>query len=84
MAILGDEMERIFADASVSAAGSRGDAGDVPGFGLAVSKRVVEKLGGRIWAQSIEGTGTVFTFTLPVGAVQETDTDRGYSDAQLD
>jgi signal transduction histidine kinase/HAMP domain-containing protein len=39
---------------------------DAPGFGLAISKRVVEKLGGQIWVESQEGTGSAFTFTLPV------------------
>lgn len=36
------------------------------GLGLGIARRLVELHGGRIWAKSEVGKGSVFTFTLPV------------------
>lgn len=58
-----DELEKIF-DRFYRGSKARTFDGSV-GLGLAISKRIVEDLGGRIWAKSRRGEGTSFMISFP-------------------
>jgi signal transduction histidine kinase len=36
------------------------------GLGLYISKNIIEQLGGKIWFQSVENLGSIFSFSLPI------------------
>jgi len=51
-------------DIDTNRKGTDGEAST--GLGLVISKDFVEKNGGQLWTESIEGKGSTFSFTLPV------------------
>ncbi len=65
-----EELEAIF-EPYAQAATSDGRRLAGTGLGLSISRQLVEVMGGRIWAESEEGKGSIFHFTVPLALASE-------------
>ncbi|MBF2027950.1 MAG: PAS domain S-box protein [Oscillatoriales cyanobacterium C42_A2020_001] len=79
MGIAPDELDTIFDAFSQASAGKRSSEGT--GLGLAISQKIVQFMGGRLWADSTPGKGSRFSFWMPLqpvdaAEVQTSDGDR--------
>jgi signal transduction histidine kinase len=63
--IAADDLELIFEEFQ-QARGDSAKRQEGTGLGLPLSRKFIELHGGRLWAESVEGSGSTFRFTLPV------------------
>jgi signal transduction histidine kinase len=57
--------------AAILGSGSHSWVPEGIGLGLAISRRIIEAHGGRLWATPNAGLGATFQFTLPVPSAQQ-------------
>lgn len=60
-----DDLERIFENFTQAAANSQDGETGGTGLGLSICRTIVTHYGGRIWAESTPGQGSVFTVAIP-------------------
>jgi signal transduction histidine kinase len=63
------QLNKLFKSKVDSGTGTNNESGT--GMGLLFCKDLIEKCNGKIWVESIPGSGTEFFFTLPIGIVKE-------------
>jgi CheY-like chemotaxis protein len=64
-----DKLESVFDSFSQADASTARRFGGT-GLGLTISRQLVEAMGGRLWADSEEGVGSVFKFVIPLARLQ--------------
>ncbi len=75
-----ENIDKLFnIDSKFTSEGTSGEKGT--GLGLSLVREIIEKHGGTIWVESIEGSGSDFKFTLPIASanillVDDSKTDR--------
>jgi len=62
-----EDMDKLFQDFSQLGSGKDRKTGST-GLGLAISKKIIQQHGGQIWAESVYGKGSAFSFLLPIKA----------------
>lgn len=62
--IASENVDKLFGNQNFSTRGTTNEQGT--GLGLLLCKDFIEKNGGRIWVESVQGHGSNFYFTLPV------------------
>lgn len=65
-----EKQQRVFEPWFQAHADTVGDYGGM-GLGLSICKEIIERHGGHMWVESVEGQGSLFGFTMPIEATSE-------------